>query len=217
MNYTRKIILLTLLGSCILFLINCSGKPQDRTDENEDNQEEYVESFEESDMVPESNKLTVEVIDNTPDEDLLITVFNNLSGRLPYDSTKECQAVLSWNKPRQAIYTIWLLEAEVNNGGFNQFYFNQSKQYYKLLPDALKLIGAPRFAELTQKANDTFEKEQDIITKHQDGTLAGFVKSYDDNPLNKFDDEFQDLYEKENLEKIQIDYIRNNKSYFIDK
>ena len=85
---------------------------------------------------------------------------------------------------------IWALEAEVNNGGYNQFYFNSSGQFYKHLPKYLKLIGANKFANLTKSANETFEKENPKITQHQDGTLEGFSKSYEDNPLNKFDDEF---------------------------
>ena len=76
---------------------------------------------------------------------------------------------MSWNKSRQAIYMIWALEAEVNNGGYNQFYFNLSGQIYKHLPDALKLVGANKFADLTKRANETFEKQNPKITQHQDG------------------------------------------------
>ena len=124
---------------------------------------------------------------------------------------------MNWNKPRQAIYMIWLLEAEVNNGGYNQFYFNSSGQFYKHLPDALKLVGADKFAELTKKANNIYEKENTKITKDQDGAIEGFSKSYDDNPLNKFDDEFYELYKTENLQQIQVDFIRKHKTEFIDK
>ena len=73
------------------------------------------------------------------------------------------------------------------------------------------------FAELTQRANDLFEKENEKITKHQDGTIEGFSKSYEDNPLNDLDTEFYDLYETEKLMQIQVDYIRQNKNEFIDK
>lgn len=124
---------------------------------------------------------------------------------------------MSWNNSRQAIYMIWMLEAEVNNGGYNQFYFNPSGQFYNHLPEALELVGANKFADLTKRANDTFEKENPKITQYQDGTLEGFSKSYDDNPLNKFDDEFYDLYKTENLQQIQVDFIRRHKTDFIDK
>lgn len=108
-------------------------------------------------------------------------------------------------------------EAEVNNGGFNQFYFNPSGQFYEHIPEALKLVGATQFADLTNRANETFEKENRKITKHQDRTLEGFSKSYDDNQLNKFDDEFYDLHKVEHLQQLQIDFIRKNKKEFIDK
>ena len=111
---------------------------------------------------------------------------------------------------------IWLLEAEVNNGGFNQFYANSSGEFYKFVPDALKLVGAVKFADLAQRANDTYDKEYKKITKHQDGSLEGFSKSYEDNPLEKYDDEFYDL-DDESLPDLQIAYIRKHKADFIDQ
>jgi Domain of unknown function (DUF4375) len=160
--------------------------------------------------------LTSQIIDTTSNENLLQNIFDNLAEKQPLDYKKEYETVISWNKSRQAIYLIWLLEAEVNNGGYNQFYFNSSGQFYKHLPDALKLIGANKFADLTKRANDTFEKENPKITQHQDGTIEGFSKSYDDNPLNKFDNEFYELYKIEDLQQLQINFIRKYKSDFID-
>ena len=137
--------------------------------------------------------------------------------KLPEDFENEYETVMSWNKSRQAIYIIWLLEGEVNNGGFNQFYFNSSGEFYKHLPDALRHIGANRYADMTQKANETYERENEKITKYQDGTLEGFSKSYEDNPLDEFDDAFYELEEVEDLQQLQIDFIRSHKSDFIDK
>lgn len=84
------------------------------------------------------------------------------------------------------------------------------------MPDALKLVEANKYSELTKRANETFEKENPKITQHQDGTIEGFSKSYEDNPLNKFDDEFYKLYETENLQQLQVDFIRKHKTEFID-
>jgi len=161
--------------------------------------------------------LTTQIIDTTSDDDLLQVVFDNIVEKFPTDYKKEYQAVLGLTKPQQAIYIIWCLEAEVNNGGYNQFYFNSSGQYADLAPDALKIVGAIKFADLTTRANDIYKKENDKITKHQDGTLEGFSKSYEDNPLDKFDDEFYDLEKSENLQKLQVDFIRKNKAQFVDK
>jgi len=203
--------------STILNLFGCSGQTKkDDGKLSKETEEQLSKSIEAFKNRPIHKELTDQIIDTTSDENLLQVVFDNLSQKQPTDYEKEYEIVLSWNKSIQAIYMIWALEAEVNNGGYNQFYFNSSGQFYKHLPDALKLVGANKFADLTKRANDTFEKENPKITQHQDGTIEGFSKSYDDNPLNKFDDEFYDLYKTENLQQIQVDFIRKNKKEFID-
>lgn len=203
----------------LLKLFGCSER-SDQTDKKSKNDSldtQIDKSIEDFKNRPIHKILTIEIIDTTSDENLLQTVFDNLIERLPKDYRKEYATVTSWTKQQQAIYIIWSLEAEVNNGGFNQFYFNSSGQYADLVPDALKLVGANKFADLTIRANMVYKKENEKITKHQDGTLEGFSKSYEDNPLNKFDDEFYDLYKQENLQQLQVDFVRKNKHYFIGK
>ena len=203
----------------LLKLFGCSGQSNKGVTTSKDDSldVQISKSIEDFKNRPVHGVLTSEIIDTTSDENLLQTVFDNLSEKLPKDYKKEFQAVTSWNKPRQAIYIIWALEGEVNNGGFNQFYFNSSGQFAELAPEALKLVGATKFADLVTRANSVYEKENEKITKHQDGTLEGFSKSYDDNPLNKFDDEFYALSDQENLQQLQIDFVRKNKQFFIDK
>ena len=206
------------LIATILSLFGCS-KVTKKTENglSTEMKEQLAKSVEEFKNRPIHKKLTEEIIDTTSDDNLLQVVFDNLSERLPTDYKKEYETVISWNKSRQAIYMIWLLESEVNNGGYNQFYYNSSGQFYKFLPEALRLVGSKKFADLTEKANITFEKENEKITKHQDGTIEGFSESYEDNPLNDFDTKFYELYKTENLLQIQVDYIRKHKTEFIDR
>ncbi|MFD2903804.1 DMP19 family protein [Sphingobacterium anhuiense] len=206
------------LLTVILNLFGCSGQINKNenglTKEIEEQLTQSVEAFQNR---PIHKELTEQIIDTTSDENLLQVVFDNLSEKIPPDYEKEYETIMGWNKSRQAIYMIWVLEAEVNNGGYNQFYFNSSGQFTTHLTEALRLVGANKFAELTKRANNTFEKENPKITQHQDGRLEGFSKSYDDNALNRFDDEFYNLYKTENLQQTQIEYIRANKKEFIDK
>lgn len=51
---------------------------------------------------------------------------------------------------------VWLLEAEVNNGGFDQYYFNSAGDLAVPTVDALRLIGANRTASLLAAANAEF-------------------------------------------------------------
>jgi hypothetical protein len=213
----RTIIIMGLITT-ILNFFGCSGQNKKKDGELSDElKEQITKSVEDFKNRPIHKRLTEQVLDTTSDDNLLQVVFDNISEKLPNDYEKEYETVVTWNKSRQAIYIIWWLEAEVNNGGYNQFYTNSSGQFYKYLPDALTLIGAKKFADLTKRANDTYQKENKKITQHQDGTIEGFSKSYDDNPLNKFDDEFYELYKVENLQQKQVDYIRKHKTEFLDK
>jgi hypothetical protein len=218
LDLMKQIIYMAILTT-ILNLFGCTEQTtkDNKNKTNDTLYEQMSKSIEDFKNRPIHKKLSEQILDTTSEDNLLQVVFDNLSSKQPTDYKKEYETVLSWNKSRQAIYMIWVLEAEVNNGGYNQFYFNSSGQFYKQLPDALKLVGANKFADLTKRANDTFEKENPKITQHQDGTIEGFSKSYDDNPLNKFDDEFYDLYKTENLQQLQVTFIRKHKTEFIDK
>ncbi|WP_205942739.1 DMP19 family protein [Pedobacter psychroterrae] len=142
-------------------------------------------------------------------------IFEHISSRIAGNPDQELASLLALPKPQQVIYITWILEGEVNNGGFNQYYYNSSGQFAKLAPEALKLVGATQHAALTQAANDVYEKEKERIVKYQDGTSEGFSKSYENNPLEKFDDQFYKL--KEPLMDLQIAYIRKNKKDFVVK
>jgi Domain of unknown function (DUF4375) len=214
----RQLFIIMGIIATILNIFGCAERSNNNDGKlTKVSDEQLTKSIEEFKNRRVHKVLTSQIIDTTSNENLLQNIFDNLSEKQPLDYKKEFETVISWNKSRQAIYLIWLLEAEVNNGGYNQYYFNSSGQFYKYLPDALKLIGANKFADLTKRANETFEKENPKITQHQDGTIEGFSKSYDDNPLNKFDDEFYELYKIEDLQQLQIDFIRKYKSDFIDK
>jgi hypothetical protein len=56
----------------------------------------------------------------------------------------------------QVLVTIWGLEADVNNGGFDQFYYNGAGDLGFFAPAALRLIGADRMAEIVSSANALF-------------------------------------------------------------
>lgn len=58
--------------------------------------------------------------------------------------------------PEQVFLCVWNLEAEVNNGGFSQFFDNSAGNYAAETPDALRLIGAAEMADLVTRAMAVF-------------------------------------------------------------
>lgn len=56
----------------------------------------------------------------------------------------------------KVIATVFAIEAEVNNGGFDQFFFNSSGDLAFYAPTALVAIGAFEIAKIARKANLIF-------------------------------------------------------------
>ena len=59
-------------------------------------------------------------------------------------------------EPEQVFLRVWNLEAEVNNGGFAQFFENSAGDYAVGTPDALRAVGAPEMAVLAERAMQPF-------------------------------------------------------------
>jgi hypothetical protein len=56
----------------------------------------------------------------------------------------------------RVLIAIWGLEAEVNNGGFDQYYFNSAGAHARHAPAALRRIGAQSMATIVERANSLF-------------------------------------------------------------
>ncbi len=128
---------------------------------------------------------------------------------------EEFEAVKDLSVGQRASYAVWLVEAEVNNGGFNQFYHNSSGVFAEMDTEAFRIFGAAKFADLMEKANKLYSSIKPELEKKLDGSMESFSKSYEDNPLNDLDTEFYALYSEENLNKLRIDYIRSHINEFI--
>lgn len=144
-------------------------------------------------------ELTEEIIDATPDINLLHTIFDHLSAKLPGDNDKKYEKVMSWNTSRQTIYMLWVVKAEMNKGGYSQFHNTPNGRFHPHLPDAFRRIGVQKFADLTERANNILEEKNETSV------------------LDELDNEFYALYETENLRQRQVDFIREHKEDFVDK
>ena len=95
---------------------------------------------------------------------------------------------------------MWILEFEVLNGGFDQFFLNFQCSYDEFVLSGLDRIGATDYKVLIEKVI--------IVFKNQN--------SYFSNKRNPDFDHFDNLYfNLDGLKKLQIDYIRSNYEKFI--
>jgi hypothetical protein len=201
--------------SSILRFFGFNSKTEKQSQTPTDKQiEDSVKSFLNR---PIHKVLTKEIIDKTNDDELEQTIFDNISIRMAGDQRGEFEIVKSLTNGQQMVYSTWAVEGEVNNGGFNQFYFNSSGQFAEMSVIGFRLIGAFKFADLTNEANKIYEENKARLEEFDDGTMESFSASYKDNPLNYLDSKFFELYKDENLKELKTKYIRQNYVEFIQK
>ncbi len=190
--------------SLILKLFGCGNKSaNEKTFDASNPMKEFKQNL-------ETNRiLTREVLDTTPDEKLEDKIIANINSKLGEDFSNEKGVLPAFSKERQAIYYIYLLEMEVNNGGFDQFYLNKfvnNDGAYMLdkISEAFQQIGATKFADLIRRA-DLVYKENKESFRDKEGLF------------DKLDQEFYNTYKQENLFRLQTKFIRDNIGAFIDK
>lgn len=78
--------------------------------------------------------------------DILINLSDSIW--MGYDSEKFEQ----FSKPKKVFIAIWDIEAEVNNGGFSQYFLNSTSASAPFVVEALETISAPKTADICRRA-----------------------------------------------------------------
>lgn len=116
------------------------------------------------------------------------------------------------NEEQKLFYYNQCLEREINNGGFNQYFFNSSGDFAHQTVQSLRTIGADKTADILQKAIDQFPEKnvpQDR-TKRQEKLEQIAEKA--DPAWEELDQSFF-AYE-DDLNALNIEFVRKNKDRF---
>lgn len=129
---------------------------------------------------------------------------------------KNCDAwynyVLNLPKVQQVVYTVVLLNWQVENGGFHQYFFNSYGQFAYLTIKNLKLIGTPQRANLLDDATHLVNEEyliedafRHLIFNRELSKIVDFDENLF-NKLNDLDDKYYNM-EDENILDYLEDYL----------
>ena len=199
-----------MILSSILSFFGCKKQPEKSKEEIELNK-----TMEDWNNRKRHKVLTPEIIKEIPDIELEQAIFDNIYENIKGDFDNEFEKINELSKGQKAFWSTWVIEGEVNNGGFNQFYFNSSGQFHEMAEIGFKIIGAKKFSQLTKRANKIYAENKKRLEEFNDGTLESFSESYKDNPLNDLDTEFYELYDSEKISDLRIKYIREHTNEFI--
>jgi hypothetical protein len=113
----------------------------------------------------------------------------------------------------QYVYATALLEGEVENGGFNQYFYNVSSDYALEALAGYQEIGAVEHAQIVRHAIEIFHRERwfhfRIKLRH---SLDAFFDSYQYTQLSKLDMSLFNL--DEDPVALRADYIRAHLDQF---
>ena len=106
--------------------------------------------------------------------------------------------------------SVWELEAEINNGGFNQYFFNSSGDNARHCVAALERIGAKNFAALVKQANSVFENGEPPTDS---GIRQPLVESFSEEQKNSLDQLDQQFFKyPDNLTELLFDFVEKNRA-----
>jgi hypothetical protein len=151
--------------------------------------------------------LDPQILASIPDDELEQAVFDYAATKLEGHYDNEANIVNALPLGIRALYVTWTVEAEVNNGGFNQYYWNTEDRFSDQAVEAFEFFGAEKHAALMREANAIRANESAALAKFKNrGTLEAFSESYKESHLGPLDERFYRL--DENLSILRVAKIR---------
>lgn len=156
----------------------------------------------------DGNKPDIDALLSSPDTNNAIIEIDNYVCKLcSYGNNLD-----RLTEPQKNFYFNQNLEREINNGGFNQYFYNSSGDFAHETIVSLQTIGANKTADILQQAIDQFPnsavpkdraKRQEVLEQIEE--QADKVWEQLDQTFNKCED---------NLYDLNIEYIKQNRSSF---
>ncbi len=157
--------------------------------------------------------LSSEIIKTIPDDKLQQAILDFIGRKIDNDWENDVKKVPALGPGFSAVYFLSGLETEVNNGGFNQLFYNCGRDAVLRAKDGADLLGLSALAEVVSRALQIEDTERDKMTKvKQAGTLEAFFESYDHISFEAADDEFTRL--DLDLQKAIVLFIRSHGDLF---
>jgi hypothetical protein len=164
------------------------------------------------DLDPRFRELRAVDLQALDDSQLAPAVYEHVLHHCIHDLENELELVAALSPAVRAVYATTLLDNEILNGGFNQFFWNSTGQFALLALEGLQLIGASEHAAITRAAIATYEAER---VKHEEfrhiGTKDAFAESYQHTELVDLDDRYCAL---DGLPDILTRFIREHTHLF---
>lgn len=135
---------------------------------------------------------------------LVIDMFSAIDEKCEYGDTME-----KLNEHERIFYIAQILEQEINNGGFSQFFYNSSGDFSNEIVDAFTKIGAHKTAEICKKALAVFNGKVPTDREERQNLLESLAC---EDIFDECDNAFYDY--EDDLEALNYAYIMKHRKFF---
>jgi len=151
--------------------------------------------------------LSAEILKNTPDDKLEITIMDCINQKLTAASNKDLY-LKKLSRPLQVIYIISTFEEYMNNGGFISYFLSEERKFSHELEAALNEIEAYKTEKIVSEAIYLYNKYMSAKQNRQEDLVKQIERE-----LDKYDELF--YRNDEEIEKLKIEYIKKNIEKFV--
>ena len=145
---------------------------------------------------------------NTTDPDAFVgPIYDFLSQKAEYG-----EKLSNLNEVERTVYYVEELQAEIMNGGFDQYFFNSSGDHWEEAIAACEAIGAAKTAALLRQAVRAFGCELPKNREARETAIEERAKDGYGKALAALDAEFYDY--EENVDALVYQYCQQNKNHF---
>ncbi|MBE6925847.1 MAG: DUF4375 domain-containing protein [Ruminococcaceae bacterium] len=168
---------------------------------------ELFDMFKKKDRVIKRKNNMEPIWNLTDTNDFVVALTEYLGKKTKYG---EDMSVLS--DAERIFYITQLLEMEVNNGGFSQFFYNSSGNFSNELVGAFTAIGANATAAICQKAISALGCDIPVDRDEREEMLDELESDEIDEILEECDSAFYDY--EDNLNELNYNFVMKNKESF---
>ncbi|MBU1218493.1 DMP19 family protein [Myxococcota bacterium] len=173
--------------------------------------------------VVQSKKLDPKALTKMKDDDIEDAIIDAIQSLFDEDYSDEFEVVSRLSKSFRVIYSTRILENEVKNGGWNQFFWNSSHLFTKEAEAGLQAIGATEQLKFLKEAIVIHDQEKDLKKKYREQYYLYLIAKEDPSKAKEImQHPFSEYYKqsklktlnspffkiKDNLGQLRIKYIR---------
>jgi hypothetical protein len=161
------------------------------------------------DVAARMEALTPAILASIPDDAVEQAVLAYVQSRIGDDAARAPDIVAKLPVGARALYVTWWVEAEVEHGGFEQYYANTSSRLADQAAEAFEFFSAHEHAALMREASSirALDEERRRLTRER-GEPGPYVQSQ----LSPLDRRFLSL--QENVSALRIAKIRSMPEFF---